>query len=222
MSKRGFSLLELLVTIAILTLLAVIAIPNLLEAQVKARVARSANDMAELAKAIESYFIDHRIYPAVDHSLGSQGGFGANRGVTGASDPFLRLPTFGHRPDPGSELAQLTTPIAYIGAYPNDPFAEANSATFSYSTGNEFELGPDVRGEGWVMWSLGPGGNYSPTGSGAAGPVPLVNVGVAGDTRVDAEFYNPESYVPSDTLTGLLYDPTNGTRSPGVIVRYKQ
>lgn len=223
MLKRGFSLIELMVVIAILTLLATIAIPNLLDAQVRSRVAKAHSDMADLSRAIEAYFIDHRVYPATDHSLASEGGWGANRGVSDASDVFLRQPTFRHAEDPDQGLAQLTTPIAYINTYPTDPFSPANNATFSYSTPDEFSLGPGVNGRGWVMWSLGPGGSYATdNGSGYAGPVPLVNVGVAGQTRVAASFYNPKDYIPSDTLTGILYDPTNGLRSPGIITRFKQ
>jgi prepilin-type N-terminal cleavage/methylation domain-containing protein len=221
--KRGFSLLELLVVIAIISILAAIAVPNFLDAQFKTRIAKVHADLADLSKAIEAYFIEYRVYPAADHSRDSLGGKGANLGLVDASDLFLNLPTFRHRRDDSHTLAQLTTPVAYINAYPFDPFATANSATYSYSTPDEFTLGDTITQRGWIAWSVGPGGGDNvDNGNGYSGPVPLNNVEVAGRTRVAEEFYNPKSYVPSNVLKTASYDPTNGTRSPGIISRFKQ
>ncbi len=223
MLKRGFSLIELLVVIVILGLLTAIAIPNLLEAQVKTRIAKAHADLADLSKAIEQYFIDYREYPATDNSRASLGGAGANSGLTDSSVVFESLPTFRNRADSADPLVLLTTPIAYIKSYPFDPFASARSATYSYSTPDEFSLGATIVQKGWVAWSVGPGGgDNTDNGSGYSGLVPLVNVGVAGQTRVSEEFYNPRSYVPSELLKSVMYDPTNGTRSAGVIPRFKQ
>jgi len=61
--KKGFTLIELLIVIAIITILALIAIPNFLEAQTRASVSRVQADMRSTATAIEAYFIDYNKYP---------------------------------------------------------------------------------------------------------------------------------------------------------------
>lgn len=221
--KRGFSLVELMIVVALLILLATIAIPNLTEAQLKARRAKAEAELNELSKAIEAYFLDYRVYPATDHSDASRGGAGANVGLTDASKEFLARPTFRNRAASTDPLAMLTTPVAYMPAYPNDVFASSNSATFSYSTPDEFTLGQSITEKGWIAWSVGPGGGDNiDNGGGYSGTIGLVNVGVAGQTRVDPAFYNPRSYIPSPSLVNATYDPTNGTRSFGAIYKLKQ
>lgn len=218
--KRGFSLLELLVVVALITLLATIAIPNLNNAILRAKIARSVNDMKALSVAIESYFVEYKVYPATDNS---QSGNGANKNLPNTNAPYRNLPTFRNTGGTTNPVASLTTPVAYIGVYPSDPFAPNGSATFSYSVPDESSLGASIAERGWIMWSVGPGGGGNvDNGSGYSGPMGLVNVGVPGLTRVAAEFYNPRREVPSDTLEAIRYDPTNGLRSPGVVFRVKQ
>ena len=48
MGHDGFTLVELLVVIAVVALLALVAVPNFLEAQVRAKVARAKADIATL------------------------------------------------------------------------------------------------------------------------------------------------------------------------------
>jgi prepilin-type N-terminal cleavage/methylation domain-containing protein len=218
MLKRGFSLVELLIVVGLLTLLATLAIPNFVEAQNRAKRSRVANDLAELSKSIESYYIDYRAYPATDNSLT---GAGVNRNLTDASRFFRALPTFRNRAA-GEELATLTTPVAYLPAYPNDIFAMSKAATFSYSTPDEFTLGDGIVERGWIAWSVGPGrADNLDSGGGYSGPIGLVNVGVAGQTRIASNFYNPRTFHPSPALINASYDPTNGTISPGVMWRSK-
>lgn len=60
---RAFTLIELLVVIAILSILAAVALPNFLEAQVRARVARTHSDLRTVATAMETYRVDNTDYP---------------------------------------------------------------------------------------------------------------------------------------------------------------
>jgi len=61
--KQAFTLIELLIVVAIIAILAAIAVPNFLEAQVRAKVSRAKNDMRAIATALESYRVDNSKYP---------------------------------------------------------------------------------------------------------------------------------------------------------------
>jgi len=59
----AFTLIELLFVVATIAILAAIAVPNFLEAQVRSKVARSLDDLHALGAALEAYFIEQRAYP---------------------------------------------------------------------------------------------------------------------------------------------------------------
>jgi len=63
LTKRGFTLIELLIVVAIIAILAAIAVPNFLEAQTRAKIARGKADMRTVATALETYMIDNNKYP---------------------------------------------------------------------------------------------------------------------------------------------------------------
>src|SRR5210317_1521974 len=58
-SSNGFTLIELLIVVAIIAILAAIAVPNFLEAQVRAKISRAKNDLRTIATAVESYSTDY-------------------------------------------------------------------------------------------------------------------------------------------------------------------
>lgn len=69
MSKRtreprsAFTLIELLIVIAIVLILIAIALPNLTAAQIRALVARTEGDLKGLETALETYKLDWKAYP---------------------------------------------------------------------------------------------------------------------------------------------------------------
>jgi prepilin-type N-terminal cleavage/methylation domain-containing protein len=63
---KAFTLIELLIVVAIIAILAAIAVPNFLEAQTRAKLARSRADMRTVAIALEAYRAESNAYPPND------------------------------------------------------------------------------------------------------------------------------------------------------------
>ena len=105
-TKRAFTLIELLIVVAIIAILAAIAVPNFLEAQTRSKIARCKADMRTVATAIEAYAVDWGRAP-ISHNEGPK------IGMWSGSDPYRVI-----RP-----YCLMTTPIAYITTIPQDPFA---------------------------------------------------------------------------------------------------
>lgn len=61
--RKGFTLIELLIGIAIVSLLAMIAIPNVMKANRKARYARAAADTKTVTTSAVTYVLDKNVYP---------------------------------------------------------------------------------------------------------------------------------------------------------------
>lgn len=138
-ARRAFTLIELLIVVAIIAILAAIAVPNFMEAQMRAKVARAKNDQRILATAMESYFVDWNDYPEnSDESILSYG-----------SQKF-------------GGLIRLTTPVAFISSIPFDPFiAEASgSARIGPLTYEMASTGcRPLQPKGWAIASSGPDRN---------------------------------------------------------------
>ncbi len=98
MRQRAFTLIELLIVVAIIAILAAIAVPNFLEAQTRSKVSRAKSDMRSLATGLESYRVDHNKYPL----------------------PFPKGSNFGT-----NVPNELSTPVAYITSSTSffDPFS---------------------------------------------------------------------------------------------------
>lgn len=96
-TSSAFTLIELLIVVAIIGILAAIAVPNFLNAQTRAKIASSQGDMKALSTALESYRVDNNTYPPTPNTSGN-----------------LRY----------ARLAKLTSPVAYMTSVPLDPFRQ--------------------------------------------------------------------------------------------------
>lgn len=149
--KKAFTLIELLIVVAIIAILAAIAVPNFLEAQTRSKIARVNSDMRTIATAIESYTVDNQRAP-----------IGWTEGVSRGFWPDDDLKTAAFR--------LLTTPLPYLTDIPLDPFAvTAGGQRLPTGQGprylyENFEYPPlrdwngDVyrRGYTWMIRSVGP------------------------------------------------------------------
>lgn len=210
---RGFTLIELLIVVAIIAILALIAVPNFLEAQTRAKVARVKTDHRTLATAQESYYVDWNSYTKYDRGDAvTAGGIWIPEG-----------------------WRQLTTPVAYITSIPRDPFGESrtNPDTSSKSPA-VYEIGTGDPGNGpgapqpggqpdrpmtrnthsWLMSGNGPD-NMDQTDGGSQWDNNQFNWAEWNFPWVQfADNLNAAREFP-----GLVYDPTNGTVSRGDIMR---
>jgi len=143
-SGRAFTLIELLIVVAILAILASIAIPNFLEAQVRSKVARAQNDLRTLATGLEAYHTDWNSYPPTP--------------LTSLSERYPRL-TF------------LTTPVAYLSVIPLEIFRLNKAEPYAFWSANlndamkfsplYFYLPEERRRRGrWALFSRGPDQDY--------------------------------------------------------------
>jgi prepilin-type N-terminal cleavage/methylation domain-containing protein len=64
--KRGFTLVELLIVIAILAILSAVGVSNFQSARIKARDVSRKSDLQTVSKSLEAYVNDHRAYPLSD------------------------------------------------------------------------------------------------------------------------------------------------------------
>lgn len=154
--KSGFTLIELLIVVAIIGILAAIAIPNFLQAQVRARVARSQADMRELKNALYIYHTDHNNWPSDTYT-----GTDPNAALGGWSVMF--------------SLQELSTPVEYLSQVPfSDTFSStpqpggtyANHYQYWYDTfaapPSNIHTGTLWEEDEWVIAAPGPSQNWPP------------------------------------------------------------
>jgi prepilin-type N-terminal cleavage/methylation domain-containing protein len=231
MKNRAFTLIELLIVVAIIAILAAIAVPNFLEAQTRAKVSRVKADQRTIATALEAYRVDTNKYP--EQGVPNGGGtFPYSSDVTkvyGGDSPA-------HAPGNPAIAYHLSTPVAYLASTQSvfaDPFFAGfgvsgtsvvnDTRYYNYSGDYYFGRIYDASQDGalstyedrvkklnqlnhWHLRSRGPDRDYERRSAG---------------WEEYLEFHGSAGTGPSGTGgIGILYDPTNGTASNGDIVRF--
>jgi general secretion pathway protein G len=67
--QRGFTLIELMVVLAIISILAMLVVPNVLNRADDARVTAARTDVGNLMQALKLYKLDNRNYPTPEQGL---------------------------------------------------------------------------------------------------------------------------------------------------------
>ena len=135
-STKGFSLVELLIVVAIILIIAAIAIPNLLHARIAANEASAVGSLSAIKSSEVTY---SSAYPTVGYSpnIGSLGGASP---CTPAPTSACLLDSFLSASTPGSGgksgFVFLATGIASAGSVANSAFVAAAAPINVYTTGN--------------------------------------------------------------------------------------
>ena len=193
---KAFTLIELLIVVAIIAILAAIAVPNFLEAQTRAKVSRMKSDMRTLATGMESYAVDNNKYPI---------------GLPGTPLPANIVADLGGRWGPAllsSPIAYLTNPLvrdvfgppANFNPVTDYDYAVQYSLRGTNNTGgidvgvSDTVVAAEQKSSWWLVRSLGP----DKDADGYSTPI-------ANNVVVD--------------VVNKIYDPTNGTVTDGNLYR---
>jgi general secretion pathway protein G len=197
----SFTLIELLIVVAIISILSAIAVPNFLEAQTRAKVSRVKADMASMTTALEVYAVDNNKYPYRRHPDWD-------------SDKAPKVPLYDKKAE---EMSVITTPISYMSILPEDVFDTTSKPPLNIidyfdpeQTDNWARKCQPYDQDGvsladlkhlWLLLSVGPDGYIGGPNEAKPGNYPPV-----------------PPFIPNRVMN-WEYDPTNGTITFGNIYR---
>ncbi len=204
--KKGFTLVELLIVIAIIIVVTAIAVPNLISANIKAKVKGIKSEMGSIAIALEDYRLDTGNYPiepgswqsGYDPDVIAKEGFAFDRHSRaiglgklifpeGASDPvyLYRIP---------GDLFNNSGKEEWNGT------SGAHNNHYSYFTADASRQSSSTEAKYWALVSYGPDKDQD------------IDSYTKAWNAVDPNASNHNTY------KDLVYNPDNGITSSGDIV----
>ncbi len=212
-SRHGFTLIELLIVIAIILILISIALPNFLEAQARARLARVKGDLRSLVTAVEAFrtergvllidFWDDGTTESKERWIKKFGQVGKN-----PQNPYTRFEECYY---------PLTSPAKYISQVPIDLFNKPNK---------QVGLSAGETGLGYIYFDNDP--LFPKTydyGINRFYPGDALQISSQTKPLSEGEYgmlsVGPDGFLGTDSNgnnRGMAYNPTNGTYSLGDMV----
>ena len=197
MKTRAFTLLELLVVVSIISILAAIAVPSYYDALIRTRIAQVKAELRTLGIALESYRVDHNMFPRKNSNL-----------------EFFAVYL----------LPELTSPIPYLNQVrmedPFGPVVEYEPPRFTTAEGSDSSKN-NVAGLVRNSYTYTPYMNFADILGTPGLKKEAFSVSSVGPDQMDSyivDFPFPGFYrYPGDTVFDSVYNPSNGVRSAGDI-----
>lgn len=171
MKSNGFTLIELLIVVAIIGILAAIAVPNFLNAQTRAKVARTMSDLRTLHDCVEARHIETNLWLIDGNDSDGTPQCTMNGlyfGKTAAQANIIMTGGQDTSRFNGQIYRPLTTPVSYMSSIPVDTFA--NGLFYSYE-----DYGCSNSNGGWAMMDAAGPDRTSGNWHRSMGPTPYAS-----------------------------------------------
>jgi prepilin-type N-terminal cleavage/methylation domain-containing protein len=133
----AFTLIELLIVVAIIAILATLGLVNFMEAQARSKVSRAKSDMRSFSTALESYAVDHNAY--VD-----------TFGLVKLTTPVAYISTITR------DVFAAHDGSPYLGYMNAIQESDANELANWQVTNSTDAQRASLAGHAWIAWSNGP------------------------------------------------------------------
>ncbi len=225
---QGFTLIELLIVIAIILILISIALPNFLEAQIRAKTAKSYSEMRSLTSALEAFRSERGVL-LVDF-WDAEVPDGMNRVKKKFNNVGSIIPRCSPIHPTGRSMScvlyPLTSPVQYLKKIPDDVLAPAPGVNNTGNTGHDEQI--NLPGNRTYLYVDRDSGIFYNRGKGdgdwnhSSFPYPpVVTPGMLRPLKLDEFVFSgfgpgvENSVYGGSVRMSIAFNPTNGTKSVG-------